>query len=90
MLSTLALVWAVATVILIGLLIYRALLSMKEDDQLFLSAGEQHLEQEQQILVGKLQSIGRYSMILGILSVVLLLVIAGLWMYQELTRPPIS
>ena len=90
MLSALTIVWAVATVILIALLIYRAVLSPKEDDQLFLSEGERHREEEQKVIVSKLQAVGKYSMILGTISVVLLLVMAGLWTYQQLMRPPIS
>lgn len=90
MLSALFTVWVVATVILVGLLIYRAVLSQHEDDQLYLSAGERHIEQEQQLLVSKLQAIGKYSLILGSFSVLLLLVIAGLWTYEQLMRPPIS
>jgi hypothetical protein len=87
MLSTLMVIWITATVVLVGLLIYRALLSMKEDDQIFLGAGEQQLEQKQAALVGKVQMIGRYSLIVGILSGALLLVIAGLWTYQQLSQP---
>jgi hypothetical protein len=90
MLSALMAGWVAATVVLIGLLIYRSLLSMKEDDQLFLGTGEQHLEQQQQVLIGKLQSLGKYSLIFGVLSAVLLLAIAGLWTYEQLMRPPIS
>ena len=90
MLSALMVVWAVATAILIGLLIYKALLSLREDDQIFLGTGEKHLEDEQVALAGKMQSVGRYSMIFGVLSVVLLLAMAGVWTYQELMRPPIS
>jgi hypothetical protein len=87
MLSTLMVIWITATVILVGLLIYRALLSMKEDDQIFLGAGEQALEQKQLALVGKVQILGRYSLIMGIVSAVLLLAIAGLWTYQQLAQP---
>lgn len=87
MLSTLMVIWITATVILVGLLIYRALLSNKEDDQIFLGVGEQHMAQEQAALVGKMHVIGRYSLIMGIVSVVLLLVMAGLWTYQQLSQP---
>jgi hypothetical protein len=83
-------IWAAATAILVGLLIYRSLLSMKEDDQLFLGEGEKHLAQEQAKIVGKVQAVSRYSLIMGIVSVVLLLAIAGIWTYQQLMRPPIS
>ena len=81
-------VWAVATAILVGLLIYRGLLSMKEDDQLFLGEGERHMAAEQAAIVGKLQVVSRYSLIVGIVSGALLLAIAGMWTYQELMRPP--
>ena len=81
-------VWAAATAVLVGLLIYRALLSMKEDDQLFLGEGERHLEQAQAAIVGKMQIVSRYSLIVGIVSGALLLAIAGMWMYEQLIRPP--
>jgi len=90
MLSALMAVWVAATAILVALLIYRALLSMKEDDQIFLGVGEQHMAQQQQALVGRLQSLGKYSIIFGVLSGVLLLAIAGLYTYEQLMRPPIS
>ena len=81
-------VWAITTAILVGLLIYRALFSMKEDDQLFLGEGEKHLAQEQAVIVGKVQTLSRYSLIAGIVSGVLLLAIAGMWTYEQLIRPP--
>ena len=81
-------VWAVATAILVGLLIYRSLLSMKEDDQLFLGEGERHLAQEQAVIVGKVQTVSRYSLIMGIVSGALLLAIAGMWTYEQLMSPP--
>jgi hypothetical protein len=88
MLNALLVVWGVATVALVGLLIYRSLLSMKEDDQLFLGEGERHLAAEQAAIVGKLQIVSRYSLIVGIVSGALLLAVAGMWTYQELMRPP--
>jgi hypothetical protein len=81
-------VWAAATAILVGLLIYRALLSMKEDDQLFLGEGERHLAQEQAVIVGKVQTLSRYSLIMGIVSGALLLAIGGIWTYEQLMSPP--
>jgi hypothetical protein len=90
MLSALMAVWVAATVILIALLIYRALLSMKEEDRIYLGAGEQQIEREQQVLVHRLHSLSRYSMIFGVLSGVLLLAIAGVYTYDQLMRPPIS
>ena len=88
MLNALLVVWGIATTALVGLLIYRALLSMKEDDQLFLGEGERHMAAEQAAIVGKLQIVSRYSLIVGIVSGALLLAIAGMWTYDQLMRPP--
>lgn len=90
MLSALMTAWAVATTILVALLIYRALLSMKEDDQLFLTAGEENMALEQQRLITKLRSVSKASLFVGILSGALLLAIASMWTYQQFTRPPIE
>jgi hypothetical protein len=90
MLSALMVGWSVATTILVALLIYRSLLSSKEEDRLFLTKAEEHAEAEQQKLIGKLRSVGRFSLVFGILSGVLMLVIAGLWTYAQFTRPPIA
>lgn len=90
MMSALTALWAAATVALVGMLIYRALLSNKEEDALFLGEGEEHLQQEQQVLQKKIISLGRYSMYIGALSGVLLLTIMCLWTYEMFTRPPIA
>jgi hypothetical protein len=90
MMSTLMVVWGVATTILVALLIYRSLLSMKEEDRLFLTQAEAHEEREQQKLIVRLQAVGRYSLALGIVSGVLMLAIAGMWTYAQFMRPPIA
>jgi hypothetical protein len=89
-LSALGMAWAAATVVLVALMIYRGLLSMKEDDQLFLDAAEEHLEKEQLQLQARIDQMSKYAMILGAVSVALLLVMAGVWTYQQFTQPPIS
>jgi hypothetical protein len=82
--------WSVATTILVALLIYRSLLSSKEEDRLFLTKAEEHEEAEQRKLIVKLKSVGRFSLAFGILSGVLMLAIAGIWTYEQFTRPPIA
>ena len=42
MFNVLTVSWGSVTVILVGLLIYRALIGMREEDQLFLATGEEH------------------------------------------------
>ena len=75
--------WAIATTILVGLLIYRALLGMREEDRLFLAAGEAQLEREQLHLQNRIVQLNKYAIWLGIVSAVLLLTVGGIWGYQQ-------
>lgn len=77
-------VWIVVTVLWIALLFYRAGLSRKEDDQLFLGRGEDALQHEQQAIVRKQKRISPYLTATGILSLILLLVVIGMWIYVGL------
>ena len=42
------------TVVLVGLLIYRALIGMREEDQLFLASGEEHLAATSKVLQARI------------------------------------
>jgi hypothetical protein len=77
-------VWGVLTGILIVLLIYRSTLTMQEDDQLYLSDSESHMQQEQTALLAKVKRITPFVRGLGALSGVLILVIAGMAIYTGL------
>ena len=79
-------VWGVFTAILIILLIYRSTLTMHEDDQLFLNESDTHMEQEQAEVLSKVNKIGPYVKVLGAVSGVLILVIAGIYLYQGLSN----
>lgn len=76
--------WGVLTAILIVLLIYRSTLTMHEDDQLFLDESESHMEREQIELMKKVNRITPVVKWLGAASGVLILVIAGVAVYQAL------
>jgi hypothetical protein len=78
--------WGVVTGVLAILLIYRSLISMREDDQLFLDAAEANLEKEQQQVRHTLERIDPYTKILGACSGVLLVAVAGLWVYEQFTK----
>ncbi len=79
-------VWGVLTAILIILLIYRSTLTMHEDDQLFLNESDTHMEREQAEVLSKVNKIGPYVKVLGAVSGVLILVIAGIYLYQGLSN----
>jgi Tfp pilus assembly protein PilN len=86
LMSILMIVWGVLTAILVILLIYRSVLTMREDDQLFLDQSESHMEKEQQELIAKVQKTNLPVRILGGASGLLILIIAGMWVYEGLTR----
>ena len=79
-------VWGVITTVLIILLIYRSTLTMQEDDQLFLGESESHMEKEQIEIMAKVNKITPLVKWMGAASGVLLLVIAGLAVYQGLQQ----
>jgi hypothetical protein len=79
--------WGVLTGILIVLLIYRSTLTMREDDQLYLSDSESHMQKEQTEILHKVNRLTPAVRWLGAASGLLILVIAGLAIYQGLNTP---
>ena len=77
--NILTITWASVTVVLVGLLIYRALIGLREEDQLFLASGEEHVEREQQVLQARISSVNKFAVWLGVLSGLLLIGIATMW-----------
>ncbi len=84
--SVLVTVWAVLTTVLVVLLIYRSALSMHEDDQLFLDNAESHLEKEQKQLMVRMNQVRPFVNILGASSGLLVLLMAGLWVWRGWNR----
>ena len=78
----LLILWGAITLVLIILLIYRSTLSMHEDDQLFLSEGESQLAQEQAELQQRMNKIQPFVRACGALSALLLVVMAGIGLYD--------
>jgi uncharacterized membrane protein YjfL (UPF0719 family) len=79
-------VWGVLTTVLVILLIYRSTLTMHEDDQLFLDESASGMAQEQAELMTKLNKVTPFVKWLGAASGALILVIAGLAIYQGLNQ----
>ena len=84
--TTLLIIWAVPTVVLIFLLIYKSTLSMHEDDQLFLDDATSQMAQEQAELMRRMNRIQPYIRGLGVASGVLIVMIFGLWIYDGISR----
>jgi hypothetical protein len=58
---------------------------MREDDQLFLDEAESQMEQEQVELMRRVRKVNPLVRVFGGLSGLLIIVIAGLWIYQGLS-----
>jgi hypothetical protein len=76
--------WGVVTAIFLVLLLRRSLLASHEGDQIFLDAAEEHMAKEQRELVAKINALSKPIMGMGILAGVLLLALAGMWLYPAL------
>jgi Tfp pilus assembly protein PilN len=86
MLTMMLVVWAVLTALLIILLIYRSTLSMHEEDQLFLDESQKQMETEQAEIHSRMNRTQWPMRVLGAASGMLILLIAGLWVYEGLSR----
>ena len=76
--------WGVVTAIFLMLIIWRSLLASHEDDQIFLDAAEEHMAKEQRELVTKINKLSSPILTSGIMAGVLLLAIAGIFVYNGL------
>lgn len=80
----LLIIWGVVTAVFLGLVAWRSVLSSHEDDQIFLDAAEEHMAREQRELLNKINMLSRPLLASGITSGVLLLLIAGMFVYHGL------
>jgi hypothetical protein len=81
-LNLLMISWGVITVVLVALVVYRGILSSREDDQIFIDAAEQHHYKEQVAIIERMSRLTKPIIALAVLSGVLLLASAGVWIYQ--------
>jgi hypothetical protein len=87
-LAYLLLAWGLITVALVALLIYRATLSSKEDDQLYLNKAEvSMMGSDQAVLINKLHRLSKPILALAVLSGLLLLASASLWVWIGFNNP---
>ncbi len=84
MFDVLTVTWASVTVILVALLIYRALIGLREEDQLFLATGEEHQAHDQQVLQARIAIVNKAAVWLGILSALLLIGVATMWVLANM------
>ena len=74
--------WGVVTAVLICMLIYRSVLSTREEDQIFLDPAGEALATEQRAVVARIEKLGRPITALIVISGILLAAIAGMWLWE--------
>jgi membrane protein insertase Oxa1/YidC/SpoIIIJ len=79
-------VWAAITSVFVILMIYRSLITMREDDQLFLDPTQTAMESEQRAIQQKLNQIRPFAKGFGFASAGLGVGLVGLWVFQAITR----
>lgn len=80
----LLIVWGIVTAIFLALIAWRSVLTSHEDDQIFLDSSEDIMAKEQKELVSKINWLSKPILTSGITSGVLLLLIAGIFVYHGL------
>ena len=81
-LGMLVVAWGTVTAVLVCALIYRSTLENREEDQLFLDSAQEITASEQRVIVTRIEKLSRPIVALWIISGVLLIAVAGLWLYQ--------
>ena len=78
--------WAILGVATLALALYRKFVSMREDDYVHLSAGEERLIPQQVATFKKIGVIDKWGITMTIVTVVLGLALAALYLYQAVLR----
>jgi len=88
--TELVLAWVAVTIIFLAFVIYRSRLTKQETDWIPLTddAKEDRAIQTQTIIEKKTRKLNIPIKALGALSVVMLLVVLGLWLYEGIFLPP--
>jgi hypothetical protein len=82
MLQMLLISWGAITALLIVMLIYRSMLGNREEDHLVLDAAGDSMERENRAILSRIEKLSMPITALIVLSGVLLLSMAGMWLYQ--------
>jgi hypothetical protein len=76
--------WLAVTAVMIFFLVWRAVIGLREEDQLFIDPSEERLAREQREIVSKLERLQPYVIGSVTGSIVLAVVTFAVWVLQEL------
>jgi len=78
--------WVILGVATLALALYRKFVSMREDDYLHLSAGEERLIPQQVATFRRIGVIDKWGITMTIVTVILGLALAAMYLYQAAMR----
>ncbi len=76
--------WGVVTAVLVCFWIYRSALENREEDQIFLDAAGESMAREQREIVARIEKLSRPITALMVLSGVLFVTMAGIWVWHSI------
>lgn len=84
--SVVTILWVVVTGLYLALFLYRSLVGMREEDTLYLSAGESRMAAEQHELMKRITKLDGYSRKLGWTALGLTVVLGIVWGYDAVKQ----
>jgi hypothetical protein len=75
-------IWMAVTLVYILLFVYRAVVGAKEEDTLYLSAGESRMAEEQRQIMQRIHKLDPITRIFGFAALAMTVVLAGVWGYS--------
>jgi hypothetical protein len=81
-LGAITMLWVVVMALYFALFLYRSLVGMREEDSIYLSAGESRMAAEQHELMKRITKLDSYARWIGWTALALTLVVACGWGYD--------
>ena len=75
-------IWAILAIATLGLALYRKLISASEEDLIHLGPGEERQIPQQVALAARLRAVDRWGKILTVVTAVVGLAVAAVYLYQ--------
>lgn len=74
-------IWLIVTLIYALLFVYRSIVGAKEEDSLYLSAGESRMAEEQRVIMQRVHKLDPITRIFGFAALGMTIVLAAVWGY---------
>jgi hypothetical protein len=78
--------WSAVTIIYLALFLYRSIVGMREEDTLFLSAGESRMAAEQVEVMKRINKVDSITRKFGFATLFMTIVLGGVWVYGAVTQ----